>query len=86
MERNLCERGKSTIRESGYPAEGGTVRPNASAAVVWLAPALALFLAACSDGRPAVPTTVLIDSDPAFAERALELAEELLAPYALEVA
>ena len=86
MERNLCERGKSTIRQSGYPAEGGLVRSKAGVVVVWLVPALTLILASCSGDRREAPTTVLIDSDPAFAERTLELAEELLAPYGLEVA
>lgn len=62
------------------------MRPKAGVALVWLVLALVLILASCSDDGPSAPTTVLIESEPAFAERALELVADILAQYGLDVA
>ena len=45
----------------------------------------ALLLASCSDDGPSAPSTVIIASERPYAERALELGAELLAPRGLEV-
>ncbi len=62
------------------------MRRNVGVVLVWLVPALALILASCSDDGPAAPTTVLIASERPYAERALELAGELLEPLGLAAA